>query len=63
MWRLGFAGDHADFDVLKSSALEKLVEIRFAEAEPAIGVKLAGFLHLVLKQVENRDAPAFLQDT
>ena len=59
MGRLGFAGDDADLDVLETGVLQKLVQIRLAKAQPAVGVKFAGFFKLMLEQVENGDAPAF----
>src|SRR2546423_4234159 len=62
MWALFFPRDDCDFDVLEPGAFEKLMELHFAEAEPVIGVKLAGALKPVAEQIENDDAAAFAQD-
>src|SRR5256714_15400909 len=62
MWALFFPRDDCDFDVLEPGAFEKLMELHFAEAEPVIGVKLAGALKPVAEQIENDDAAAVAQD-
>ena len=62
MGRLRFAGDDADFDFGEAGGFEELVQIGFAEAEPAVGVEFARFLELMGEEVEHGEAPAFFQD-
>ena len=54
MRALLFAGDDADLDVAEAAFFQELVELRFAEAEPVVGVEFARFFELMAEQIENR---------
>src|SRR2546423_8075373 len=62
MRALFLARYHRDLNVLEAGRFEKLMELHFAEAEPVIGVKLAGAFETVVEQIEDHDAAAFAQD-
>jgi len=61
MRTLLFPRHHPDVDVFEARLFEEIVELHFAEAEPVIEVKLAGFLKLMAEQIEDDHAPIFSQ--
>ena len=58
MRALFFPRDDRHLDVLEPGRFEKLVQLHFAEAEPVIGVKLAGPLEAVAEEIQNYDPSA-----
>src|SRR5207247_1874643 len=56
--RLFLTGDEADFDLLESCPFEPTVQVAFGESEPAVAVKFAGLIEMVLEQVEDHDLAA-----
>src|SRR2546425_11007436 len=58
MRRLFFAGDDADFDLLEARPLQPAMQIAFRKARPAVPVKFARLMEVVLEQVEDHDLPA-----
>ncbi len=57
-----FAVDDGDFYVFESGVAEEAAYFGFGEAEPDVGVHVAGFLIIVAEKIENYDAAAGLQD-
>lgn len=57
MGRLRLARDDRDLDVAAARVLQKLVQVGFPKTEPAVGIKRARFLKLMLRQIEDREAP------
>ena len=53
MRRLFLGGDDADFDFLESGGFEPAVQIALGETEPAVAVKFARLVEIVLEQIEN----------
>jgi hypothetical protein len=47
MWALLFPRHHPDINIFETGLFQKIVELHFAEAEPMIEIKLAGFLKLM----------------
>ena len=62
MGRLFLTGDDADFDLLEPCPFEPTVQVAFGESEPAVAVKFAGLIEMVLEQVEDHDLAAGLED-
>src|SRR5213082_2201818 len=58
MRRLFLARHDADLDFLETGVFEPTVQIAFRETKPAVAVKLARFLEVVLEQIEDHDLPA-----
>src|SRR5260221_14450378 len=54
--------DDGDFDALESGIAEKPAYFSLCEAEPNVGVHIAGFLIIVAQQVQNHDSAARLQN-
>jgi hypothetical protein len=61
MRTLLFPRHHPDVDVFEARLFEEIVELHFAEAEPVIEIKLAGFLKLMAEQIEDDHASIFSQ--
>ena len=57
MRRLRFACHGHHLDAAEARLLQPSVQVRLAEAEPAIRVKFARFLELMLQQIQHNDAP------
>src|SRR4051794_23341911 len=49
-------------DIQEAGLLNERLKFHFAESQPKIGVKFAGFFKTVLAEIENGDAPAGLED-
>jgi hypothetical protein len=62
MRALFFSRHDCHFDLFEPGGFEKLMKLDFAEAEPVVGVKLAGALETVAEQIEDHDAAALAQD-
>ena len=56
------AGDGGDFHFREAGFFQEGVEGAFLEAEPDVGVELAGFFEGMLVEVEDQDLAAGLQD-
>lgn len=54
----GFAVGDDGFDVVEAGFFEHGGEVGLGEAEPAVGVELAGFLEVVLEEIEDDEAAA-----
>jgi hypothetical protein len=61
-WGFLAIGDDG-FDVRESRAFQHGGEVAFREAEPAVGVEFAGFLEVVLEEVEDDEAAAGFEDS
>jgi hypothetical protein len=59
---VGFFVYYAGFDVGEVGLVEEGFQLRFAEAEPLVGVHLSGFFEAVFGQVEDDDAAAGGED-
>src|SRR5438552_905822 len=61
--RLFFLGDDADFDLFKPSRFHPSLQIAFGETEPAIAIKIAGLLEVVLEQIQDHHLSAGPKDS
>lgn len=59
----GLFGDHADFGVSEPRGFNPIMQIVFAEPQPPVRIKLAGFFEFMGPQVEDDQPPAWLEDT
>lgn len=59
---LAFPVDHAGLDVHKSGLAEDVQELTLGEAEPDIGIEIAGLLELMLEEIEYDDSSSFAQN-
>ena len=57
-----FAGNDLDVDLVEAGGLEHAVEIGLGEAEPCVGVEVAGLLEVMGEEIEDGDAAAGPQD-
>jgi len=57
-----FAVDYGDFYVFEAGVTEEAAYFGFGEAEPDVGVHVAGFLIIVAEEVENYYAASRLQN-
>src|ERR1017187_10883265 len=55
MWRLLLGGDDADFDFLETGGFEPAVQIAFGKTQPAVAVKFARLVEVVLEQIEQQN--------
>ena len=62
MRRLFLGGDDADFDLLETGGFEPAVQIALGKTQPAVAVKFARLVEVVLEQIENQNLPARLQN-
>ena len=62
MRRLFLGGDDADFNFLETGLFQPAVQIALGETRPAVAVKFMCLLEMVLKQIENQNLSARLQD-
>ena len=62
MRRLFFARNDADFDFLEPGLFQPVMQIALGKTEPAVAVKFAGFVEVVLEQIENQNLSARLQN-
>jgi hypothetical protein len=59
---LGLLGDDADFGLMEADFLDPVAEVVLLEAQPAVGVELAGLLEPVGPKVQDQQAPARFED-
>ena len=62
MRRLFFAGDDADVDSLESGFFEPALQVRLRQPQPPVPVQLVRFFEAVLRQVEDHQLAARLQE-
>ena len=59
---LFLGGDDADFNFLETSSFQPAMQIAFGKSQPAVAVKFARLVEVVLEQIENQNLPAGLQN-
>src|SRR5271163_14394 len=62
LWGFGFLVHDGCLDIFEAGSFEHGFELGFAEAEPLVGVELAGFFEAVLDEVEDDDAAAWREN-
>ena len=62
MRRLFLGGDDADFDFLETGGFEPAVQIAFGKTQPAVAVKFARLVEVVLEQIENQNLAIGLEN-
>ena len=63
MRRFGFFVDNGGLHAAEARFFESGFQLDFAEAEPLVGIELAGFFEFVFCQIEDENATAGLEDT